>query len=320
MIEHKQHTNEREWNIVSEYKEQETSKIIRKYINSAIYVEKTVHELPPNRKTSPLSSSDEEMSGRNTVRPKTTQNVERKDSIDSAVGYNKTENVKEKTSESGYSTNQSLNCLEGSQSTVKPGVQQCDLKLSLTCLTTDRTDRFPLLNSKDKDEIVQSWMRKKEHELKQKEMREAKIAKQRETERQKLIEKERENFKKWLAAKKKEEAQKKMEKQLQEEDERAKEIERQKRKEANEISFKLWLRRKKKNDLEKKIREKLALLHLYEEQQRKIDENERAYQEWLKNSQHRQKPIAMNKGLESLCSSTSVTYINPIPWSPNIDM
>lgn len=76
---------------------------------------------------------------------------------------------------------------------------------------------------------------------------------------------------------------------------------------------------------------------MYEQKQKRLEENETAYQEWLENTKNRQKPIPMNKGLQSkfkkkfflnhlyvntfpgLCSSTSVTYVNPIPWTPNID-
>lgn len=88
--------------------------------------------------------------------------------------------------------------------------------------------------------------------------------------------------------------------------------------------------------LEKRIAEKLTLLQTYAEKQRRMEENEMAYQEWLEGSKNRQKPIPMNRGLESknwliynwkncdfgflgLRSSASITYINPVPWAPNID-
>ncbi|XP_030761828.1 histone-lysine N-methyltransferase, H3 lysine-79 specific-like isoform X2 [Sitophilus oryzae] len=288
---------------IDEFPEKEPSKIIRKYINSAIYVEKTITDMTPSRKTSPLSASDEDASPKSTVRLNTAY-ISSKNSLgikkNTSSSSSNSSQYRSSTDESKSSSlpkNNSEIGYDDSDVTVKP--PNNDLRLSLTGLNSDRTDRISCLNLKEKEEIVQSWMLRKEQEKRQKELRETKLAKEKEEERQRIIEKERENFKKWLAAKKKEEERKRMEKELEEEQEKLKEAEKEKKRVENDINYTLWLRRKKKSDLERKIREKIALLHLYEEKQRRMEENERAYQDWLKNAQNRQKPVPMNKGLQS---------------------
>uniref|UniRef100_A0AAR5PM71 Coiled-coil domain-containing protein n=1 Tax=Dendroctonus ponderosae TaxID=77166 RepID=A0AAR5PM71_DENPD len=156
-----------------------------------------------------------------------------------------------------------------------------ELRLSLSCLNTNRTCT---LDPKEKEEIVQSWIAKKELETRRKALQVAKLNKLKEEERLGLIEKERENFRNWLT-----------------EELRLKQIEKDKKKVESDISYNMWLRRKKKSDLEKRISEKLTLLQTYAEKQKRMEENEMAYQEWLEGSKNRQKPIPMNRGLQSNC-------------------
>lgn len=51
--------------------------------------------------------------------------------------------------------------------------------------------------------------------------------------------------------------------------------------------------------VEKRIAEKLAVINMYEQKQKRLEENETAYQEWLESTKNRQKPVPMNKGLQS---------------------
>lgn len=56
-----------------------------------------------------------------------------------------------------------------------------------------------------------------------------------------------------------------------------------------------------------------------EERQKRQELNQQAYEEWLRNSKNKPRPIPLNRGLESLRASVSVSYVNPTPWEPNID-
>ncbi|XP_050310212.1 capping protein inhibiting regulator of actin dynamics-like [Anthonomus grandis grandis] len=310
------------WTIDEEFP-RENQRVVRKFINSAIYVEKEIREMPVQRKTSPLTSNVEEEEERE-VEGGVKVDVTKCPTMSLYKRSSSHDTLKTKQSpESGYRTHEtsltsSKAPSESSFITVKEKDDTfgSDLRLSLSCLHTNRTC---VLDPKEKQEIVQTWMAKKEREKRRRQMKEARIEKEREEERQRLIEKERENFKRWLQEKKKEEEQRKLQKELEEEEMKLREVQKEKRKVENDISFNLWLRRKRKDDLEKRITEKIALLRVYEEKQRRLEENERAYQGWLETSKNRQKPVPMNKGLQSLCSSASVTYINPIPWTPNID-
>lgn len=165
-----------------------------------------------------------------------------------------------KTPESGYRTLEQSSNSSNEQSensffsgaTVKDFKSQSirrpnsELRLSLSCLNTNRTCT---LDPKEKEEIVQSWIAKKELETRQKALQAAKLNKQKEEERVKLIEKERENFRNWLSEKKREEEKKRLEKEQAEEEQRLKQVEKEKKKVESDISYNMWLRRKKKSDL-----------------------------------------------------------------------
>ncbi|KAL1497769.1 hypothetical protein ABEB36_008671 [Hypothenemus hampei] len=306
------------WDI-NAFNDKDKHKVIRKFINSAIYVEKVVNQMQPQRKTSSLVlDSDDNKT------PSKKYSGTSTETCSSPVISNHSSNYKlPKETKSLKSAYRAQEQSENSFQTVKAphletnnGSLESELRLSLTCLQTSRTCT---LDPKDRQEIIQNWMLKKQLEKKQKAHQEAREAKRKEKERSMLIEKERENFKNWLAEKKKDEMTKRLQKQREVEEEKLKEAEKEKKKVENAINFNLWLRRKKKADLERKITEKLALLEIYEEKERRLQENEKAYQEWLESSKNKQKPIPLNKGLQSLNSSTSVTYVNPIPWTPNID-
>lgn len=50
---------------------------------------------------------------------------------------------------------------------------------------------------------------------------------------------------------------------------------------------------------EKKIEEKTKIIQAAEERQRRLEESARAYEEWLKNSKNKPKPLPLNQGLDS---------------------
>ncbi|XP_023311121.1 histone-lysine N-methyltransferase, H3 lysine-79 specific-like [Anoplophora glabripennis] len=306
-----------------------SKRIIRKFINSAIYVEKPMLGMPPLRKKSPIflnSGSDGEYTCRtcSSDANETTRMVR-----GSSISLNSfTPQPEEIVNTKKYSPKSSGSCSTNSSSdaesqitvkSIKPDVHSMgsEIKLSLTPLSTDRNSH---INVKEKQAVIKQWLEKKDEERKKRKMEEARIKEAKEKERQLLLEKERENFKKWLTEKKQAEERNRKLKELEEEKKKLKEVEKEKRRAENELCFNKWLRRKKKMDLERKIKDKLALIQLYEQKQKRIEDNEKAFEEWLRNSKNKPKPIPLNQGLQSLCSSTSVTYINPVPWNPNIEL
>lgn len=82
------------------------------------------------------------------------------------------------------------------------------------------------------------------------------------------------------------------------------------------------------------MKDKIKILEAAQERQRRLEESAKAYDEWLKNSKYKPKPIPLNQGLDSeflkflfflffilylfalkgLRASVSVTYVNPTPW------
>ncbi|KAJ8912631.1 hypothetical protein NQ315_015143 [Exocentrus adspersus] len=319
-----------------------SKKIVRKFINSAIYVEKPVSDMPPLRKKSPIflnNSSDGEYTSRTYI---SDTNKTKREIRSSCISLNTCSpycaeenfevNIKKSCFELNESHSTSSSSNTGSQITVKNnknGISKManEMKLSLTSCSTLSTDRFGQIDMKEKENIIRKTKKKKNEELK--------IKEDKEKQRQLMIEKERENFKRWLAEKKQAEERNKRIKELEDQENKLKEAEKEKRRAENELSFNKWVRMKKKMDLERKIKEKLTVIKIYEEKQKRIEENEKAFDEWLRNSKNKPKPIALNQGLQrekarlyskmlfpqrSLCSSTSVTYINPVPWMPNIEL
>ncbi|KAB0802101.1 hypothetical protein PPYR_04287 [Photinus pyralis] len=133
------------------------------------------------------------------------------------------------------------------------------------------------------------------------------------------LEKQRQNFKRWLANKKDEEEKERISKEKMTKHQSEKDYEKQRRQKEAELKYKLWCKRKEQEELEKKLKAKIDEIKSSEDHDRRTERNQTAYQNWLKNSVYKPMPIPLNRGLETLRSSASVTYINPIPWQPNID-
>lgn len=51
----------------------------------------------------------------------------------------------------------------------------------------------------------------------------------------------------------------------------------------------------------KKIKEKEEELRAAEEKQKRLEESAKAYEEWLKSSKYKPKPIPLNRGIDSNC-------------------
>ncbi|GLV32107.1 uncharacterized protein CBL_11937 [Carabus blaptoides fortunei] len=129
---------------------------------------------------------------------------------------------------------------------------------------------------------------------------------------------EQDNFKRWLENKIALQKTKAEANKRKLEEEKRKLQEQEKREELNRKMYKLWLKKKESEELAKKLKEQERKLQEAEEKKKRMQMNAEAFQDWMKNSVHKPKPVPLNRGLESLRSSVSVSYINPVPWTPNI--
>ncbi|VEN40807.1 unnamed protein product [Callosobruchus maculatus] len=321
------------WSIESLKSDQ---KVIRKFINSAIYVEKPI--MPPLRKKSIIftdysSDGDTQRSARSSRYDRAIKRCTCNTSRESCPCHANRRQNSARTNRSGasgdlrssktFETSEESSSDTGSQVTVKSrkasrggSRAEYELKLSSSPLSSTRSMD---LDPKEKDEVIKNWLKKKDEEKKRKEKEDAKIRAQKEKEKQAQLEKEKENFKKWLENKRIQEEKAKKEKDRKEKEKQMKEEEKLRKQKENEATFNMWLKKKKRHELERKIKEKLTVLQMYEEKQKRIEENEKAFNDWLKNSKNKPKPLPLNQGLDSLCSSTSITYINPVPWTPNVE-
>ncbi|XP_044261822.1 DNA ligase 1-like [Tribolium madens] len=268
---------------MSDFDEKHSTRVIRKIINSAIYVEK------------PLSGA---VSSENT----------------SIAGKSSNEDFLEpKTKRCTCSVDQKTCPFHASCFIFFPKeTRKVAMKVSESRTKVSQNAKIPT----EKETLIKNWKSKKDEERKKKDQKQKILDEAKMREKEKLLEQERHNFKKWLMNKKKLEEEAKRKKEKEEEEKQLKELEKEKRQLENQLNFQLWLKKKEEN-LEKKIKEQMKLINELERKETQLRENEKAFNEWLKNSKHRQKPLPLNKGLESLCSSTSVTYINPNPWNPN---
>nr|CAH7740588.1 unnamed protein product [Callosobruchus chinensis] len=320
------------WSIESLESDQ---KVIRKVINSAIYVEKPI--IPPLRKKSLVfmdcsSGGDTQRSTRRSRYEKDIKRCTCNTSHESCPCHTSKKQDSANTSGLGgdlrYAkkfdlSEESSSSDTSSQITVKSGEAsragnrvEYASKLSSSPL---RSQRYMDLHPEEKEDVIKSWLKKKDEEKKRKENEEAKVKAQTKEEKQAQLKKEKENFKKWLENKKAQEEKANKEKDRKQQEKQTKEQEKQRKQKESEASFNLWLKRKKRHELERKIKEKLASLQMYDEKQKRIEENEKAFNEWLENSKNKPKPLPLNQGLDSFCSSTSVTYINPVRWIPNVE-
>ncbi|CAH0555250.1 unnamed protein product [Brassicogethes aeneus] len=304
--------------VISNNSDLDGQKVVRRFINSAVYVEKVL----PNMETEDYRFTTYTMP----TRKKTLGGIKKTLKCCCGTDYSDcpchpNNNINNEFN--GYISNRSTNSKvsEGSfteidsQITVKERLKDnAEFRLSLTSLSTQNN----FLDSEEKEEIIKNWIRKKQAEKRQRLLKEQKKQEKKQKRREEVLEMERDNFKRWLADKKQEEILRRQEKQKEMEELKQKEEERQKRQQENDLTYKLWLQRKKKDELEKKIRDKIKELEEMEERDRRIEENKIAFQEWVKHSKGKPKPLPSNQGLTSLCSSLSVTYINPVPWTPNI--
>ncbi|KAF5291163.1 hypothetical protein FQA39_LY14405 [Lamprigera yunnana] len=267
---------------------------LRKFMNGAVYIESSPYENAP------------------VIRSSCTKRISCTCSREQLCKIHKQLGTERKVS----------GCLEFSSTSEVSACDENEMRESTNRTNDTKESRIllsPSTNDVDRDTNFEIWMAKKREDKKRLLQTQQMILEHKEREKQKRLEEERENFKRWLANKKKQEEenakQEKMKLAKQKNDEEKK----KRRSKESELKYKLWYKRKEQLQLESKLKEKIDELKIAEEKERRLEENKTAYENWKKLSVNKPTPIPLGKGLETLRSSVSVTFINPTPWQPNID-
>lgn len=278
----------------------EESTVIRKFINPAVYIETTAPQTAKQTEMSTFKIKKCVCATEQENCPCHPEKLPAKVVSVKVSPFSSKSSMKTDSGYSGGSTN----------------LDKDDLRLSLTSLTANSCVNNCVEDMKRK--VFQDWLMKKKKEQLLKQLLEEKLEKEREMERLKKLEDERESFRKWLLRKKKEEERKKLEKQRKEEEERIKSARPKHDPEEKEMHLKAWLKRKEKEELglkrnkiykhhfsknyivlEKKLKEKEDELRAAEEKQKRLEESARAYEEWLKTSKYKPKPLPLSRGIDS---------------------
>ncbi|XP_021711515.1 vicilin-like seed storage protein At2g18540 [Aedes aegypti] len=173
-------------------------------------------------------------------------------------------------------------------------------------------------------EAYNKWLKaKNEAERKRKEQEQRR--KKREETKKRLAEEKRkqeseEKLKKWMERKEQEKQKRQQQQSAKGRESKQKET---KKKwipnEESESTFKAWQNRVKQQEEERKLR-LVAKQRMEEElKQERQQLSKLFYDEWLKTSSSKPKPVPLNQGIDSLRGSISKMYINPVSWKSNID-
>lgn len=106
-------------------------------------------------------------------------------------------------------------------------------------------------NNTNKQNLINNWMVKKEQEKKLRVIKEKLLKENEEQKKKNQLEKERENFRQWLLHKKEVEAAKEKKRAKEQQEIDMKSLEKEKRQLENELSFQLWLKKKEEATLGK---------------------------------------------------------------------
>ncbi|XP_062559747.1 uncharacterized protein LOC134224422 isoform X2 [Armigeres subalbatus] len=192
---------------------------------------------------------------------------------------------------------------------------------SSTCTTVGRI--LPRRREYD-PEAYNKWLKSKtEYERKKKEKEERR--KKREETKKRLAEEKRkqeseEKLKRWIERKEKE---KQMKLQAEHAKNRVAEQSNSRKKwiptTESETTFRAWRNRVEQQQKERKLR--LVTKQRMEDELRQERQHlsNHFYNEWLKTSASKPKPVPLNQGIDSLRGSISKMYINPVPWKSNTD-
>lgn len=208
----------------------ESPQVVRKFINSAIYVEKPLSTTVSSESTSISQkySSDDLLESPNLKTKRCTCSTDQKtcpchkNLLLSLSPTRITHHQEEKT-----------------KTVIKSGYK------------THKVSQRHNNNIDNKEAIMKNWLIKKEEEKKKRELHDKIIKEKQNKEREILLEQERKNFTIWLMNKKKRELEAKKKKEKQIEDQKARELEKEKRQLENQLNFQLWLKKKEEAHLGK---------------------------------------------------------------------
>lgn len=216
--------------------------VIRKFINSAVYVEAQATRMP-SIKFNPLHFGDCPMD-----RPMSAKSYKVKTCVCSsdeescpchAFSLHRSSSVK-------FSSLSTKSSNDSGFATKPPSCTTVALQLSLTSINTNSIANT---NGDEAKKRFAEWLSRKKEEQLRKELKEKHMKKKQEKEKQQRIERERENFIHWLNKKRKEEEMKKLQKLREEEAERAKRVNEEEIARERERGYRAWLRRKEQEAL-----------------------------------------------------------------------
>lgn len=195
---------------------------------------------------------------------------------------------------------------------------QDELKLSLSSLNTE-SEQPSEADAAAREEMFARWLREKEEARRRLSRERALLEQAILAEKQRKMELEQRNFESWLTLKRNEERKKKENAVRQKEERKKIEVKvKEKKKLENELSYALWLKRAEEKKLNEQLRVETEKVHEAEKRRQRLEMNAAAYERWLSEARHKPRPLPLNKGLESLRASVSVSYVNPNPWQPNV--
>lgn len=231
-----------------EKKEAEPIRVVRQYINPAIYVESCIYDMAPFKKSPVfLNYYSDDDSAHRVVKVKRCvcltnpyncpchPSVPNAENSDGSPRPNQQSNHKKSNSASVSQVS-----LKSNETATTLKQNSSELKLSIPSLATTCVS----FNFDYQQEAFKNWCARKDKERKRIEAQRIKQNHLKEVERQKQLEVERENFRRWLLNKKKEEEQRRREREHEIEQVKAKEELKEKRRVENELMYKLWLKRK----------------------------------------------------------------------------
>lgn len=197
------------------------AKILRKFINSAIYVEKPVSATVSSGNVSQKFSSED------LLEIKTKRCV-------CSLG--------EKTCPCHINNFISALSSEEKLITNPVGFKKPEIKTKIS--------QASVKSSNDKPKVeIKKITPKNDEEKRKKKLKEMKQRESKLKDKEVLLQQERENFKKWLMNKKKIELENKKKKEREEQEQQLKSLEKEKRQLENQLNFQLWLKKKKEEQL-----------------------------------------------------------------------
>lgn len=230
------------------FSEQETPRVVRKFINPAIYVETPLfNDVMPSFKKSSLHFNCTDDNGAVSARYLKIKRCVCSTDKENCPCHPEFANCKFDQRPGTFSSSSSSSTT-GATTIRKVSSSRANMiKASQTSLATSTTIRQ--IDEEERQKVFNDWLAKKQKE-KVRQQRKEEIMKQlQEEERQRQLEIERENFRKWLANKKKEEELQREAKQRELEMELIREAEKERRGMENELHYQLWLKRKEKEYL-----------------------------------------------------------------------